>query len=121
MKRLFIIVLALVLLIMVLSSCSSESKGIGETGISSDEFSELSTGMTKEKVDSIIGGEGDMISESEDEDDNYLYFKRLYRYNGEVSGYAELEFTHYVPKGLYRGGSKDFKELLTSKAKNDLQ
>lgn len=121
MKRTLVFAVSLILMTFFLCSCGQSSKGIGETGISADEFSQLLTGMSQEKVNSIIGGKGDLISESKDEDDNYLYYNKVYRYEGETGGYAELSFTHKVPKGLYRGGSDDFMVILNSKSKYDLK
>lgn len=119
MKRLFVISLTLVLMAAVLSSCSSESKGIGKTGISKDEFDRISTGMTYEEVCEIVGGEGDQISESEHDTDSYIEFVDVYRFEGEMSGYAEFEFTKNASKDIFE---MDFSAAkLTSKTKINLE
>lgn len=121
MKRVIAFTILISLLITFLSACSGGSQGIGETGISAEEFSQLMTGMSQEKVNSIIGGKGDLISESKDEDENYYIYKRLYRYDGETGGYAELEFTQKVNKDFLAGGSENLKVRLTAKTKYDLK
>ena len=64
MKKMFVLLLCVGM--VFLSACS---KGIGE-----EELKQLHTGMTKSRVEEIIGGHGEMIGETND--DNY----RTYTY-----------------------------------------
>ena len=124
MKRMVAFTILFTFVIVLLSSCSGGSQGIGETGISAEEFDSLRLGMSKEKVNEIIGGIGEKISESKDEDDNYYTYVSLYRYEGETGGYAELEFTQKVTKDIYQaigGHSGSLDVTLSAKTKYDLQ
>ena len=114
-----VIVIIIVLISLFLCSCSEKPQGIGEAGISNEEFEQLSLGMTHDTVDEIIGGSGELISETENDDDNYYVTVFLYRYEGEQSGYAELEFTLKTHKGYTLHDFQTFS--LTSKKKYDLQ
>ena len=111
----------LTFVIVLLSSCSGDSHGIGEIGISAEEFDSLRLGMTDQKVYEIIGGYGESISETKYEDDNYYVYKRLYRYEGESGGYAELEFTHKVAKDYFHSLDNMLSSTLSSKTKYDLK
>ena len=120
MKKTISFVMVLVIALL-LCSCTGKSGGIGSAGISADEFDQLWLNMTEEKVNGIIGGKGDLISESKSENDEYFIYITLYRYEGEISGYAELEFTQKVAKGLLKGGSENFTRRLSSKTNYDLE
>ena len=50
MKRMVAFFVLLTFVFVLLSSCSDGSQGIGETGISAEEFDSLRLGMSKEKV-----------------------------------------------------------------------
>lgn len=80
-----------------LCSCSS---GVGEQGISLEEFNQIYVGMRKEKVEEIIGGSGQLISEKENETEKYIEHIHVYKYEGEKSGYAEIQFNLKSYKGL---------------------
>lgn len=121
MKRIVAFIILLTFAIALLTACSGGSQGIGETGISAEEFDNLRLGMTNQKVYEIIGGYGELISETKDEDDNYYIYKRLYRYEGESGGYAELEFTHKVAKDYFHSLDNMFSSTLSSKTKYDLK
>lgn len=124
MKRIVVSVIVLALTVSLLCACGQSSQGIGETGISADEFDSLYLGMEKDKVNETIGGTGELISESKDEDDDYIIHKHLYRYEGEIGGYAELEFTQKVSKDIYQHLSPYDDSLsvrLSSKTKYDLK
>lgn len=121
MRRLLIFAMALVLSTALLCSCSPEPTGIGASGISAQEFEMLSLGMEDDDVDSIIGSPGDLVSESKEEFEEQNTIIRIYRYEGEKQGYAELEFTQIVKKGLFEGGAENFKSRLSAKTKYDLQ
>ena len=102
MKKTISFAIAVLLITFLFCSCSQESefKGIGSEGISLHEFDSLWLDMSQDKVNSIIGGSGKLISESKHEDADYYYYIRLYRYEGELDGYAEIEFTHKVSKQI---------------------
>ena len=119
MKRIISIAIILIVTATVLCSCGQQPKGIGEAGISAEEFDSLHLGMSKDRVIDIIGGKGDLISESKDEDDDYLYTVLVYRFNGEISGYADIEFTIKTHKGYITNNFQTFS--LTQKTKYDLQ
>lgn len=74
----------------ILVSCNTT--GIGETGISLDEYNRLKTGMSLSEVKSIIGGDGEIISDEDKSTDNYYEHIYIYKFLGETSGYAEIEF-----------------------------
>ena len=86
MKKMFVLLLCVGMLF--LSACS---KGIGE-----EELKQLHTGMTKSRVEEIIGGHGEMIGETND--DNYRTY--TYKYQGERGGYViiiyETDFNSYA-------------------------
>lgn len=119
MKRMVAFMILLTFVIVLLSSCSGGSQGIGEIGISAEEYDSLRLGMTKEKVTEIVGGEGGLISESKEDNDEYLITVFLYRYKGEISGYADLEFTLKTHKGYTTYNFQTFS--LTGKTKYDLK
>ena len=123
MKRFLTFVFVVICIVSFLSACSGNSQGIGETGISSDEFSRLSLGMKYDTVNDIVGGKGELISESKNEEEDYIYYISVYRYEGESGGYAELEFTHKVAKGILqlRPNDDSWSVRLSSKTKYDLQ
>ena len=121
MKKIIIFTLLMVLLLSALCACSQNSQGIGETGISAEEFDSLYLGMAKDRVNETIGGTGELISESKDEDNNYIVHKRIYRYEGESGGYAELEFTHRVAKDVAERISNHNVSSLSAKTKYDLE
>ena len=124
MKRMVSFIILVSLVITFLSGCSGSSQGIGETGISAEEFDSLRLGMLKEKVNEIVDGSGELISESKDEYEDYIVYKRLYKYDGETIGYAELEFTQKVTKDIYQaigGHSGSLDVTLSSKTKYDLK
>ncbi len=99
------IALCTVYLISMMCSCSSSSSGIGKTGISLEEFNNISIGMDIDKVKETIGGSGTLISEQTRDTEEYIEYTTVYKYDGEQSGYAEIT---YVLKSY-----KDIGELLT--------
>lgn len=124
MKRIISIAIILIVMATVLCSCGQQPQGIGEAGICLEEFEQLSMGTEYKKVNDLIGGKGELISESKDEDDDYITHVSVYRYEGESGGYAELEFTQKVSKNIYDHLSSSDESLrvrLTSKTKYDLQ
>ena len=121
MKKVVLISAVILLIVLSLCSCVSKTEGVGFTGISAEEYDQLWLDMTYEKVNDIIGGTGEIVSESKSENDEYYIYVTLYKYKGEKSGYAELEFTQKVAKGLFKGGSEDFKRRLSSKTRYDLE
>ena len=100
MKKAILFTFIVLFLLLMLCSCTqkSEFNGIGPEGISLHEFDSLWLDMSEDRVNDIIGGSGKLISESKEEDADYYYYIRLYRYEGEIDGYAEIEFTKKVAK-----------------------
>ena len=113
MKRIIVFAVSLILMTSFLCSCGQGSKGIGETGISLEEYNQLHLNMTYNKVLEIIGGKGQEISESKSEEEAYIKYTHVYRFDGETGGYAELEFTIYsyydkIDLNEYLTGKKQF-------------
>lgn len=124
MKRIISLAIILIVMATMLCSCGQQSKGIGEAGISLEEFDQLRMSMEYKKVNDLIGGKGELISESKDEDDDYITHVSVYRYEGEIGGYAELEFTQKVSKNIYdqiSSSNESLRVRLTSKTKYNLQ
>ena len=115
MKRFMCIIVALVLSIGILSSCNG---GVGATGISLDEFNRLSLEMSYYKACKLIGGEGNLISKDEYEEKDRTRCVSTYRFEGEIGGYAELEFTVYGYKDIFK---LDLGDYLTGKRQFDLK
>lgn len=92
MKKVLLLLLSCILM---LTGC--RQSGIGESGISKAEFDKLSTGMTYNEVTKIIGGEGTLISESEEEiEAGHTIYTKIYDFQGETGGSATLTFVHDV-------------------------
>ena len=123
MKRFLIAIIIIILVTTILCSCSSssseETSGVGPSGISLDEFNQLSLGELRyDKACSIIGGKGELKSKTEYEEENRTRYVSIYRFEGEKSGYAELEFTVYGYKDLF---DVDMNQYLTSKNQFNLK
>lgn len=120
MKRKMLCVILCAVVLTILCSCSSSS-GIGEKGISLEEFNKLWTGMEVDSVEDIVGGSGTIVSESEKDTEKYIEHTRVYKFEGEKSGYAELEFVLKSYKGLevLTKGVGNYE--LTSKTQHDLK
>lgn len=116
MKRIVAFTILFAFGIVLLSACSGGSQGIGETGISLEEYNQLHLNMTYNKALEIIGGKGQEISESKSNEEEYIKYTHVYRFEGETGGYAELEFTIY---SYY--DKIDFNEYLTSKTQYNLE
>ncbi len=99
MKRIIVTILLSAFFVPTLCSCSP---GIGEEGISLDEFKSIEMGMRLSDVKELIGGNGTQISEKEESTDEYYKYTYLYRFDGEKSGYAEIEFTMYSYKDVLK-------------------
>ena len=82
------------ILSLILTSCTNG--GIGEEGISKNEFEQIKRGMSQFEVDEIVGGYGEKIAEKE-EDHVYSF---TYKYQGEKKGYAIITFTADYSDGL---------------------
>ena len=120
MKRKMICAVLCAVVLITLCSCSSSSE-VGEKGISLEEFNQLWTGMEVDSVEDIVGGSGTIVSESEIDTEKYIEYTRVYKFEGEKSGYAELEFVLKSYKGLEvltKGASR---YELTSKTQHDLK
>lgn len=118
MKRIISIAIILIVMATVLCSCGQQPQGIGEAGISLEEFNKLSLNMTYDKVCDIVGGEGQVVSETKSDEEEYIKYTKVYRFDGETIGYAELEFTLYSYKELFK---TDFGRYLTSKSQHELR
>ena len=91
MKKLFVSLFCIGMIF--LTACS---KGIGEEGISKEEFGKLRVGMPMSDAVDLIGGYGEQIAESKDE--RYLTF--TYKYQGEKGGYAIIVYEADYTRGL---------------------
>ena len=120
MKRIALIFIVILLATVVLCSCSSESQstGIGASGISLEEFNQLSLNISYYTACEIIGGEGKLISKTQSDEPDYIRYTSVYRFDGEKRGYAEIEFTHYGYKDIF---DVDIKDYLTAKTQYDLE
>lgn len=99
LKKVILLLAAVVVLSIAICGCSGNS-GVGATGISLEEFKKISTGMDQKEVEEIIGGKGTMISKTENDTDKYIEYITVYRYEGETSGYAEIEYSLKSPKDI---------------------
>jgi hypothetical protein len=97
--------------------CGCGAKEPDPTGISLEEFNKISTGMYLSTVKEIIGGDGTIVSDEDKSTDDYYEKVTVYRFNGETTGYAELEFTYHKDHD-----SLSYSKLgeLTSKTQYDL-
>lgn len=87
MKKTLCGILIGLLAISSLTACSGG--GIGEKGISKEEYEQISRGMSQYGVEDIIGGGGEKVSEKEE---NHVY-TYTYKYQGEKSGYALITYS----------------------------
>lgn len=112
-------VLALIMVLsMAVVCCSCGEAERDPSGISQEEFQKIDTGMTYSEVVEIVGGEGTKISESKDEQEDYIEHVYVYKFNGEIGGYAKFEFTKKSYKDILK---LDFSGAeLTSKTQSDL-
>lgn len=105
MKKIYGIILIVSALVLFMTGCGSSS-GIGEKGISKEEFSQIKTGMSNYKVSEIIGGDGEKTSESkEGKVTTYIY-----TFKGEKGGNAEITFKQDlsgIDPNLYVTGTKN--------------
>ena len=100
MKKAVLVVLAATMMFgAVMCGCSGNG-GAGAAGISFEEFKKISTGMTQKKVEDIIGGKGTKISETKNDTDKYIEYITVYKYPGETTGYAEIEYSLKSPKDI---------------------
>ena len=110
--------LSLICVLSIAVACSACGKEPNPAGISLEEFQKIDTGMGWDKVDEIVGGEGTLISEKEEDFENYTEKTYVYRYEGELNGYAEIEFTKQYSKEIF---GMDFSDPeVTAKTQYDL-
>ena len=108
------------LIVVALSALTCSACGSDTTGISQEEYDKIRTGLTYNDVKNIVGGEGIKISESEEDNDDYIEIISVYKFNGENGGYAEFEFSKKSYKDIINHGF-DFSDAeLTSKSQYDL-
>lgn len=86
-------VLALIMVLSMAVALSACSQQRNPAGISLEEFQRIDTGMYWSKVEQIIGGSGTQISETKNETDDYIESVYVTRYDGELTGYADIEVT----------------------------
>lgn len=120
-KRFLAVAVCIAALSAIAGGCSTgvENTGIGETGISLEEFENIHSGMTLDKVRSIVGGEGILVSESKEEDETGFMHTYTYKFDGETGGYAEFEFSKYNSKDILKMSFDD--PELTQKTQFDLK
>ena len=108
---LFIIILIFVsIIILLLFLFKNNSKdGIGEAGISLEEFNKISSGMTQSEVEKIIDSnnlwnDDDIYSTAciklEENKNNSIYIYK-YKYIGDKSGYAIVTYKVDYSNGYY--------------------
>ena len=99
MKK-FLIILLVCICFLCCTACGNKEPD--PTGISLAEFNQIYTGMVLSDVKEIVGGDGTKISESENDTDEYIEFKYVYKFDGEKSGSAEIEFTKKSYKDILK-------------------
>lgn len=105
MKKIIRIMIITCISALCLTGCGGSS-GIGETGISKDEYSQIKSGMSNYEVNDIIGGAGEKTSESKDGKINTYVFT----FKGEKGGTAEITFKQDlsgIDPNLYVTGMKN--------------
>lgn len=108
---LFIVILMIVSMITVLLFLlkNNSKDGIGEAGISLEEFNKISSGMTQSEVEKIIDSnnlwnDDDIYSNAcikleENKSDSIYTYK--YKYIGDKSGYAIVTYKVDYSNGFY--------------------
>jgi len=108
MKKFLAIFLVLVLLTSALSACTSSGSSSSKVTISLAEFNKIENNMTYDQVKEIIGGDGELLSETGQKGaDLYVV---AYKWDGQGSTGANANF-------MFKG--KDLK--LTTKAQYGLK
>ena len=111
-------VLALIMVLsMAVVCCACGEVERDPSGISQEEFQKIYTGMSISTVEEIVGGEGEIVSEKDNSTDEYYEKVLVYKFKGELSGYAEMEFTYHKDKGAIMNSKTG---ELTSKEQYDL-
>lgn len=99
----FIIIILLVILIIIVFKNFNDRKtiGVGEAGISVEEFNQITNGMSNFEVNDIIDPNSLLdddetynkcVQEISNTENNHIYSYTM-RYQGENAGYAEITFT----------------------------
>ena len=86
-------ILSLIIVLSMVVVCCACGAQRDPSGISLEEFEKIDTGMEYSDVLEIIGGKGIEISSSEHDTDEYTENVNVYKFEGETTGYAEIEFT----------------------------
>lgn len=111
-------VLALIIVLSMAIVCCACGTQRDPSGISLEEFEKINTGMGLNEVTDIIGGDGTIISESENDTDEYIEYITIYKFNGETNGSAEFTFSQKSYKDILK---IDFSgPELISKSQTDL-
>lgn len=111
-KKRFIVPVSLILLIIIVANLGGDNSGSTPTGgsvaetnktedkpvkktnkptISKDEFDQIKSGMSYEEVTKIIGGDGEVLSESGNKGEQYHTV--IYQYEGEGGFGANANLT----------------------------
>lgn len=106
------------ILLSFLLLCTACGKKSDPTGISVDEFDKIKMEMDLEEVQDIVGGDGEKISESKEEKEEYYEHRAVYRFAGENNGYADIEFVLKAYKDVLKMNFDGY--LVTSKNQKDL-
>lgn len=91
-------ILSLIIVLSMAVVCCACGAQRDSSGISLEEFQEIDIGMYLSDVEEIVGGNGTQISKAEDETDEYCIYTYVYKFHGELNGYAELEFSKKYSK-----------------------
>jgi len=93
----FVICLVMISLMFTLTGCGSSDtpetkQGSKEVTISKAEFDQIKSGMSYEEVKAIIGGEGEVMSESGNPGDQFYTVAYMYKGKGDLGANANFMF-----------------------------
>lgn len=111
-------ILSLIIILSIAVVCCACGVQRDPSGISLEEFEKIDTGMEYNDVLEIIGGKGIEISSSEHDTDEYTENVYVYKFKGETTGYAEIEFTKRNYKDILKMNFDD--PEVTKKTQYDL-
>ena len=113
-KIVILIIFILVVVGMVFFNIS-KSKGVGEDGISKEEYQKIQLGMSQTSVDKIVSSDSVKKEEIEKNSSNHIY-KYTYKYYGEKGGYATITY-----EADYRNGDLFVLPEVTEKKEYNLK
>lgn len=106
-KLLYLFIIIIVILLLVIAyllgnkNTTYQNNSVGKAGISIEEFNQITNGMSESTVYDIIDLDGLLdddtlydkcVQKVSDTKDEHVY-TYTYRYQGEISGYAEITYT----------------------------